>query len=259
MHFFIMIIFDTDLKSKQGRTFHQSVGGKSEEEIWLVDFYAPWLYIFIKIVMMLIVLMIFNRRSPRSILKTKSCRCGPCQELAPEWRALAKLTQSIPFVHVGKVQVLSCYWDESLCTLKGDSSRMHQNWWYMDLNGQEWPQEEFQHYLRSIALSNRISATKWVCLVIPPSECIQGAAKVFALLSLMYFFDGIAAGANRYQPYPGNRRDVTSLHAWLQVTKTSILFGKVEILEPQFNVFLPQEQIPSAVENITPFTFKHRF
>merc|ERR1719220_1710969 len=25
-----------------GRTFHQSVGGKSEEEIWLVDFYAPW-------------------------------------------------------------------------------------------------------------------------------------------------------------------------------------------------------------------------
>ena len=105
------------------------------------------------------------------------------------------------------------------------------------MNGQEWPQEEFQHYLRSIALSNRISATKWVCLVIPPSECIQGAAKVFALLSLMYFFDGIAAGANRYQPYPGNRRDVTSLHAWLQVTKTSILFGMVEILEPQFNVF----------------------
>ena len=33
-------------------------------------------------------------------------RCGPCQELAPEWRALAKLTQSLPFVHVGKVKVV---------------------------------------------------------------------------------------------------------------------------------------------------------
>ena len=26
-------------------------------------------------------------------------------------------------------------------------------------------------------------------------------------------------GSNRYQPYPGNRRDVTSLHNWLQVSK----------------------------------------
>ena len=56
------LFFNTDLKSKQGRTFHQRVGGKSEEEIWLVDFYAPWSYIFIKIVMMMIMLMIFNRR-----------------------------------------------------------------------------------------------------------------------------------------------------------------------------------------------------
>ena len=38
------LFFNTDLKSKQGRTFHQRVGGKNEEDIWLVDFYAPWLY-----------------------------------------------------------------------------------------------------------------------------------------------------------------------------------------------------------------------
>ena len=93
----------------------------------------------------------------------------------------------------------------------------------------------------------------------PTIRMYPRGSKGFCTFEFDVFFDGIVAGANRYQPYPGNRRDVTSLHAWLQVTKTSILFGKVEILEPQFNVFLPQEQIPSAVENITPFTFKHRF
>ena len=43
--FIKMIFYTADKKTKQGRTFHQRVGGKSEEEIWLVDFYAPWSYI----------------------------------------------------------------------------------------------------------------------------------------------------------------------------------------------------------------------
>ena len=71
----------------------------------------------------------------------------------------------------------------------------------------------------------------------PTIRMYPRGSKGFCNFELDVFFDGIVAGANRYQPYPGNRRDVTSLHAWLQVTKTSILFGKVEILEPQFNVF----------------------
>ena len=92
----------------------------------------------------------------------------------------------------------------------------------------------------------------------PTIRMYPRGSKGFCTFEFDVFFDGIVAGANRYQPYPGNRRDVTSLHAWLQVTKTFIFFGKVEIFEPQcFSV--PQEQIPSAVENITPFTFKHRF
>ena len=42
--------------------FMETVGAKTEEEMWLVDFYAPW--------------------------------CRPCQELAPEWRKLAKVCGS---------------------------------------------------------------------------------------------------------------------------------------------------------------------
>ena len=43
--------------------FMETVGVKTEEEMWLVDFYAPW--------------------------------CRPCQELAPEWRKLAKVCGSL--------------------------------------------------------------------------------------------------------------------------------------------------------------------
>ncbi len=39
--------------------FDSLVGRKSTDELWLVDYYAPW--------------------------------CGPCQQLAPEWRRLAKV------------------------------------------------------------------------------------------------------------------------------------------------------------------------
>ncbi|XP_059164242.1 dnaJ homolog subfamily C member 10-like [Physella acuta] len=52
-------------------SFESRVLNKDDEEIWLVDFYAPW--------------------------------CGPCQQLSPEWRRLAKMMKDKKTVLVGQV------------------------------------------------------------------------------------------------------------------------------------------------------------
>ena len=60
--------------------FENVVGSKKEDQMWLIDFFAPW--------------------------------CGPCQQLAPEWRKLAKIMQRHPDVMVGQVD---CVANKDLC------------------------------------------------------------------------------------------------------------------------------------------------
>ena len=56
---FVLDVLRPTVVSLDADNFEAKVGAKTEDEMWLVDFFAPW--------------------------------CGPCQQLAPEWRKLAKV------------------------------------------------------------------------------------------------------------------------------------------------------------------------
>ena len=55
---FVLDVLRPSVVNIDEKNFMETVGSKTEDEMWLVDFFAPW--------------------------------CRPCQELAPEWRKLAK-------------------------------------------------------------------------------------------------------------------------------------------------------------------------
>ena len=56
---FVLDVLRPTVVSLDTDNFEAKVGAKTEDEMWLVDFFAPW--------------------------------CGPCQQLAPEWRKLSKV------------------------------------------------------------------------------------------------------------------------------------------------------------------------
>lgn len=69
-------------------TFHQMVRSKDADKIWVVDFFAPW--------------------------------CGPCRQLSPEWRKLAKMMRKgSQNVFVAQVD---CQTHSGLCQREGVSS-----------------------------------------------------------------------------------------------------------------------------------------
>ncbi|GFO05573.1 Dnaj homolog subfamily c member 10-like [Plakobranchus ocellatus] len=68
-------------------TFGPQVFEKARDDVWLVDFFAPW--------------------------------CGPCNALAPEWRRLAKMFKDKANVHVAHVD---CEAHSSLCAQQGVNS-----------------------------------------------------------------------------------------------------------------------------------------
>lgn len=58
-HFILQDIMNPPVEILNPQAFQSLVKNKASDEIWLIDFYAPW--------------------------------CGPCQQLSPEWRRLAKV------------------------------------------------------------------------------------------------------------------------------------------------------------------------
>ncbi|KAI0227084.1 DnaJ-like subfamily C member 10 [Lamellibrachia satsuma] len=81
---FIEDIQNPPVTSLTSDDFDKLVLQRVPGDTWLVDFFAPW--------------------------------CGPCQQLAPEWRKLAKMFQDMPHVHVGQVD---CQKYKSLCQTVG--------------------------------------------------------------------------------------------------------------------------------------------
>ncbi|XP_065332909.1 dnaJ homolog subfamily C member 10-like [Cloeon dipterum] len=65
-------------------SFYEIVGRKKEEEMMLVDYFAPW--------------------------------CGPCQQLAPQWRKLAKMLSDLSMVKLASV---NCEKYSDLCLQQG--------------------------------------------------------------------------------------------------------------------------------------------
>jgi DnaJ family protein C protein 10 len=79
LNVFIEDFFDPIVYTLNYESFRESVTKRAKGKIWLVDFYAGW--------------------------------CGPCKQMAPEWRALAKKLKGIAFV--AKVD---CQLEPSLCS-----------------------------------------------------------------------------------------------------------------------------------------------
>lgn len=84
---FIQDILNPSVIKLTEETFYTTLGRKSPDSVWIVDYFMPW--------------------------------CGPCQQLAPQWRKLAKMVSDIPNVYVAEV---NCETENSLCRQQGVQS-----------------------------------------------------------------------------------------------------------------------------------------
>lgn len=77
---FIQDILNPIVISLSPSSFENELKKKNSNNVWVIDFFAPW--------------------------------CGPCQQLTPQWRKLAKMLVHLPSVHVGEVD---CEAYQSFC------------------------------------------------------------------------------------------------------------------------------------------------
>lgn len=64
--------------------FNRLLAKKTSDVLWIIDYFAPW--------------------------------CGPCQQLAPEWTAVAKALKDLTFL---KVASIDCQEESALCGAQG--------------------------------------------------------------------------------------------------------------------------------------------
>jgi len=84
---FIQDIINPKVVKLTEESFYTTVGRKSPDSLWLVDYFMPW--------------------------------CAPCQQLSPQWRKLAKMVADVPNVFVGEV---NCEEEGDLCHQLGIQS-----------------------------------------------------------------------------------------------------------------------------------------
>ncbi|CAM1305631.1 DNAJC10 (predicted) [Pycnogonum litorale] len=81
---FVTDILNPTVISLDSESFDSNVRNKGEDVMWIIDFYSP--------------------------------HCGPCQQLAPEWRKLAQLMKNHSIVRVGQVD---CTVHQHMCSQEG--------------------------------------------------------------------------------------------------------------------------------------------
>ncbi|XP_059482884.1 dnaJ homolog subfamily C member 10-like [Neocloeon triangulifer] len=81
---FLQDLMSPVVQELDSETFYETLGKKNEGEMWLVDYFAPW--------------------------------CGPCQQLAPQWRKLAKMLSDLTMIKIASV---NCEKHSDLCSQHG--------------------------------------------------------------------------------------------------------------------------------------------
>ncbi|KAL1129052.1 hypothetical protein AAG570_013584, partial [Ranatra chinensis] len=97
---FVQDLINPSVISLTEETFYLSVGRKSPDSIWMVDFFMPW--------------------------------CGPCQQLAPQYRKLGKMVADLPSVHIAEV---NCEVEVDLCEQQGVKSYPNIRLYPLNSNG----------------------------------------------------------------------------------------------------------------------------